>query len=129
MLMYHYAMLCISNYVISLFRGDQTGRSRQGYENIPAQFLWQVFADADAPLPPEAASLSLDFETDEWVYFLIINNFTHGFESSSAYHLMHLHGHDMAILAQGPGPVPDDVVLNLEDPPRRDTVMVEHSGG
>lgn len=91
--------------------------------------LKAVFADADTALPPEAASLSLDFETDEWVYFLIVNNFTQGFNSSGAYHPMHLHGHDMAILAQGPAPLPDEVELNLENPPRRDTVMVENLGG
>ncbi|KAF9891798.1 hypothetical protein FE257_003279 [Aspergillus nanangensis] len=35
----------------------------------------------------------------------------------------------MAILAQGPAPVPDNAVLNLENPPRRDTIMIEGLGG
>lgn len=91
--------------------------------------LKTVFTDADTTLPPEAASFSLDFETDEWVYFLVVNNFTRELPDSTSRHPMHLHGHDMAVLAQGPAPLPDDFVFNLENPARRDTVMVELGGG
>ena len=37
-------------------------------------------------------------------------------------HPIHLHGHDFVILAQGDGEFTSDVVPNLNNPARRDTV-------
>ena len=39
-------------------------------------------------------------------------------------HPIHLHGHDSLVLAQGTGPYSDDVVLKLDNPPRRDTALM-----
>jgi len=61
---------------------------------------------------------------DEWVYFIIQNQFF-------AYHPMHLHGHDFSLLGQGTvGWTPDLVsTLNFDNPPRRDTAMLAGSAG
>ncbi|KXT11901.1 hypothetical protein AC579_10501 [Pseudocercospora musae] len=49
-------------------------------------------------------------------------------------HPIHLHGHDVFVLAQGKGLYDSSVVLNTVNPPRRDVVMmpwdpVAHTGG
>jgi FtsP/CotA-like multicopper oxidase with cupredoxin domain len=43
-------------------------------------------------------------------------------------HPLHLHGHDFWILAQGPGSYDSSVVLNLSNPPRRDTALLPTAG-
>lgn len=61
---------------------------------------------------------------NEWVYFIIQNQFF-------ASHPMHLHGHDLSLLGQGPGNWDSSLVstLNFDNPPRRDTVMLAGSPG
>ncbi|KAI1473144.1 putative multicopper oxidase [Daldinia caldariorum] len=72
-----------------------------------------------------------DFETDDsvlqlpdanvWVYLVI--------ETTLAIpHPIHLHGHDYFVLAQGTGSYSSSVTLNLDNPPRRDTAMLNPSG-
>ncbi|RMD39160.1 hypothetical protein DV735_g5969, partial [Chaetothyriales sp. CBS 134920] len=74
----------------------------------------------------EEVSLTLDFDTGEWVYFVIENNYTLATASKPqtiprSVHPIHLHGHDFLILAQGEGPFDiDDIVPNLANPARRD---------
>ncbi|EXJ96082.1 hypothetical protein A1O1_01208 [Capronia coronata CBS 617.96] len=65
----------------------------------------------------------LDGPADEWVYFVIQNNF-------QTSHPMHLHGHDFAVLGQGRGVFTADMVdqLNFDNPIRRDTVLLFGSG-
>ncbi|KAF1984824.1 multicopper oxidase [Aulographum hederae CBS 113979] len=57
----------------------------------------------------------------EWIYVII--------ESPVPLpHPIHLHGHDFHILAEGAGSFTSDVVLNLQNPPRRDTALMPAAG-
>ncbi|KAL8747700.1 MAG: hypothetical protein Q9190_000441 [Brigantiaea leucoxantha] len=74
---------------------------------------------------PEYSPITLDFETGEWVYFVIVNNYTLSTANNlrtdpPSVHPIHLHGHDFVILAQGEGPFHKDIVPNLDNPTRRD---------
>lgn len=87
--------------------------------------LKKLVLDSKPDFPPETSPISLDFETGEWVYFVIINNYTLSTANTPrtdppSVHPIHLHGHDFVILAQGEGPFTKDVVPNLDNPTRRD---------
>lgn len=72
-------------------------------------------ADANALVWPNA---------DTWTFGIIQNTF-------SIPHPMHLHGHDFAILGQGPGTFDAATgmkLLNFDSPPRRDSVQLISSG-
>ncbi|KAI0573426.1 SufI multicopper oxidase [Pyrenophora tritici-repentis] len=58
---------------------------------------------------------------DEWAYVVISTTIP-------VPHPIHLHGHDFFVVAQGSGAYTDDVVLNLDNPSRRDTAMLPASG-
>jgi hypothetical protein len=95
--------------------------------------LKRYVTEVDPVLPPEAVPFILDHETDEWVYFIITSNYTLGSEDvprnlTPSVHPMHLHGHDFNILAQGEGEVPEDPVLNFENPARRDVIDINVGG-
>lgn len=79
----------------------------------------------ETQFPPETEPMHLDYETGEWVYFVIENNYN--LEEVDpprviprSVHPIHLHGHDMYVLAQGQGVFNESVVPNLDNPPRRD---------
>lgn len=59
-------------------------------------------------------------QQNQWVYFVIQNQF-------SAFHPLHLHGHDFSVLGQGDGQFTDDKVstLQFDNPIRRDTAMLQ----
>ena len=61
---------------------------------------------------------------DQWVYFIIANQFF-------ASHPIHLHGHDMSLLGQGTTPWTPALTstLNFDNPPRRDTALLVGSRG
>ncbi|KAK1751366.1 Dihydrogeodin oxidase [Echria macrotheca] len=112
--------------------------------NVPLQLDWREPSLKKLALDPTPANLSsyfpaetepyvLDHETGEWVYFVITNNYT--VEEANpprtlpqSVHPIHLHGHDVAILAQGNGPFTSDVVPQLDNPARRDVVNVPPEG-
>lgn len=76
---------------------------------------------------PDAAPIVLDYDTGDWVYFVIANNYTLSDAHTPrtiprSVHPIHLHGHDFVILAQGDGEFTPDVVPNLDNPARRDVV-------
>lgn len=85
-------------------------------------------SDAGAQFENETCPIYLDYETGEWVYFVIENNYTLSDANTPrtiprSVHPIHLHGHDFVILAQGDGIFdPIDVVPNLHNPTRRDVV-------
>ncbi|KAL4897298.1 multicopper oxidase-domain-containing protein [Aspergillus ambiguus] len=103
-------------------------------KDIPQSVDWRVptlkQVSENAQIPPEAVSLYLDYESNEWVHFLIISNMTESpsLVESASYHPMHLHGHDLAILAQGKD-FTHDVIPNIDNPARRDTVILPNKGG
>ncbi|THC93451.1 hypothetical protein EYZ11_007070 [Aspergillus tanneri] len=84
----------------------------------------------DEPRPlfqPDTVPIYLDYETDDWVYFVIENNYTLSEAHTPrtiprSVHPIHLHGHDFLILAQGTGEFTKDVVPKLDNPARRDVV-------
>lgn len=83
--------------------------------------------------PPESEPRILDYETGEWVYFVIENNYTLEDTEPSrriprSVHPIHLHGHDYFVLAQGEGPFHEDIVPNLDNPPRRDVANCPING-
>jgi FtsP/CotA-like multicopper oxidase with cupredoxin domain len=61
----------------------------------------------------------LDGPANDWVYFVIQNNF-------QTSHPMHLHGHDFSVLGQGKGVFSASQVstLNFQNPIRRDTALL-----
>ncbi|KAK5073890.1 hypothetical protein LTR64_006969 [Lithohypha guttulata] len=61
----------------------------------------------------------LDGPANDWVYFVIQNNF-------QTSHPMHLHGHDVSVVGQGHGIFTADMAstLNFGNPIRRDTVLL-----
>lgn len=65
----------------------------------------------------------LDGPANEWVYFVIQNNF-------QTSHPMHLHGHDFSVLGQGRGVFTSDMVgqLKFDNPIRRDTALLFGGG-
>lgn len=76
--------------------------------------------------PSETEPIHLDYETDEWVYFVIENNYDVTTVDPPriiprSVHPIHLHGHDLFILAQGQGQFSEHIRPNLDNPPRRDT--------
>ncbi|KAF7585482.1 hypothetical protein BBP40_010820 [Aspergillus hancockii] len=83
--------------------------------------------------PPQSVPIVLDYETGEWVYFLITANYSvedvvTPRNLTPTVHPIHLHGHDFAILAQGVGEFTEDVKPSTENPPRRDVVDVAIGG-
>ena len=67
-----------------------------------------AFEDDDAVIELTTAN--------EWVYLVIDTTL-------AIDHPIHLHGHDVFVLAQGTGTYDDSVALNLDNPPRRDTTV------
>ncbi|KAJ5769689.1 hypothetical protein N7520_004248 [Penicillium odoratum] len=83
--------------------------------------------------PAQTVPIELEFETGEWVYFVITANYSvedvvTPRNLTPSVHPIHLHGHDFAILAQGHGEFTDDVEPNLVNPPRRDVINVDING-
>ncbi|KAH6629940.1 putative extracellular dihydrogeodin oxidase/laccase [Chaetomium sp. MPI-SDFR-AT-0129] len=86
--------------------------------------------------PAETEPILLDYPTGEWVYFVITNNYTLTPTDPwpprtlpQSVHPIHLHGHDLLVLAQGEGPFdPATVVPRLDNPPRRDVVNCPLNG-
>lgn len=94
-----------------------------------------IAVDNDTTLdnfPAPYAPISLDFETGEWVYFIIVGNFSQADTPRATVpvaHPIHLHGHDFVILAQGNTTFDPAVVKpNLNNPTRRDVAMLPVNG-
>ena len=102
--------------------------NRTQYLDWRKSSLLRLALDSEAKLGREESPVVLDFDTGEWVYFVIEGNFT--LQSPGdvprpiprSVHPIHLHGHDFVILAQGDGYFSKDVVPNLDNPARRDMV-------
>jgi hypothetical protein len=89
--------------------------------------LLRLANDSAPTFHPDTSPIYLDYETDDWVYFVIENNYTLSHANTPrtiprSVHPIHLHGHDFVILAQGTGEFSKDVVPNLNNPARRDVV-------
>ena len=87
------------------------------------EVLWenptlQQLHNGQTVFPNSSAVISLP-DPDEWVYLIINTTFP-------VWHPIHLHGHDFYILAQGVNPW--DGVVNTDNPPRRDTAMLNAMG-
>ncbi|KAF4310328.1 Multicopper oxidase type 1 [Botryosphaeria dothidea] len=81
--------------------------------------LLQVYND-NLTFTDTSGVVQLD-TADQWYFFVI--------ETDNAVpHPIHLHGHDFFILAAGTGSYSDNVTLTLDNPPRRDTAMLDSSG-
>ncbi|KKY15402.1 putative multicopper oxidase [Diplodia seriata] len=82
--------------------------------------LLQVYND-DLDFTNTSGVVQLD-SADSWYFFVI--------ETDNAVpHPIHLHGHDFFILASGTGSyTAGTTTLNLDNPPRRDTAMLDSSG-
>lgn len=82
--------------------------------------LLQVYNNPSTTFSNQSAVIALD-TADQWVYFVIQTTL-------GVPHPIHLHGHDFFVLAQGTGTYSSSVVLNTDNPPRRDTAMLPASG-
>lgn len=78
--------------------------------------------------------IQLDYETGQWVHFVITSNYSDSPTDPvrampETAHPMHLHGHDFAVLAQGHGPFERKAATPLlTNPARRDTADVPIGG-
>ncbi|KAI1340237.1 multicopper oxidase [Xylariaceae sp. FL0016] len=103
---------------------------------VSGLFKWtlnstSMLLDWESPTLQKVLNNATTFDTDnavveiptanEWVYMAIDTTL-------GVPHPIHLHGHDYFVLAQGTGTYSDDVTLNLDNPPRRDTAMLPSSG-
>ena len=87
--------------------------------NNPA--IQQIIKGPTTPLTTELVPIELP-GAKKWVYFIIQSQVP-------LTHPMHLHGHDVYTLARGVGLyLPGTTKLNLENPTRRDTVLLPASG-
>lgn len=91
--------------------------------------------DENHDFPAHTAPIFLDYETGEWVYFLIINNFGNTTDATPrtsvpvVTHPIHLHGHDFVILAQSNTTFNSSALTpNLDNPARRDVAMLPANG-
>jgi hypothetical protein len=88
----------------------------------------RLVADAENPgFDSRSQPIYLDYDTSDWVYFVIENNYTMDSVDylksiPRSVHPIHLHGHDFVILAQGDGKFDSSIVPNLNNPARRDVV-------
>ena len=114
--------------------------------NVPMQLDWEQPSlrkltrngppgtkNLSALFPPETEPVVLDYDTGEWVYFVITNNYTVEDVTPprtlpQTVHPIHLHGHDFYVLAQGQGPFSKRVVPQLDNPARRDVVNCPTNG-
>lgn len=73
-------------------------------------------------LPTDSGALLIELpQAKQWIYVIV--------ESVIPLpHPLHLHGHDFFILAEGTGSYSSDVVLQLANPPRRDTALMPAAG-
>lgn len=90
-----------------------------------APSLKKMTLDKKPEFPSKSSPIILDYEDGEWVYVLIINNYTLSATDTPrsiprSVHPIHLHGHDFVVLAQGLGEFTPDVVPHLDNPARRD---------
>ncbi|KAL2751786.1 hypothetical protein ACRALDRAFT_1083767 [Sodiomyces alcalophilus JCM 7366] len=79
----------------------------------------------ESQFPPESEPMHLDYETGEWVYMVIENEHELPIGNPPrviprSVHPIHMHGHDIYVLAQGTGRFNESIVPNLDNPPRRD---------
>jgi FtsP/CotA-like multicopper oxidase with cupredoxin domain len=64
----------------------------------------------------------MNFGSNSSIRLVVVNN-------SPAVHPMHIHGHALSILAEGPTPPWDGTVTNQANPARRDTHLITPFGG
>jgi FtsP/CotA-like multicopper oxidase with cupredoxin domain len=73
-------------------------------------------------LPDYSGNLLIDLPTAGQTVYVIVES------PIPLPHPLHLHGHDFWILASGAGSYDSSVVLNLVNPPRRDTALLPTAG-
>ncbi|KAI3112891.1 CAZyme family AA1 [Penicillium roqueforti] len=89
------------------------------------QVLWedptllQLFNNENTPNFTESSGVIELPRANEWVYLMINTSFP-------VTHPIHMHGHDFFVLAQGSNPWDGSVATN--NPPRRDTAMLNGNG-
>ncbi|KAM0289640.1 hypothetical protein ACHAO9_005929 [Fusarium lateritium] len=77
--------------------------------------------------PPKWVVIPEDYTEKQWVYLVLTMDVN---SSPTNAHPIHLHGHDFAILQQEGGQLYDPSKLNLklDNPPRRDVVLLPRGG-
>ncbi|KAF7556546.1 hypothetical protein G7Z17_g1344 [Cylindrodendrum hubeiense] len=77
--------------------------------------------------PPKWVVIPEDYTEDKWIYLVLTMEPT---SSVTGAHPIHLHGHDFAILQQEEHQLYDPSKLNLklDNPPRRDVVLLPNGG-
>lgn len=106
-----------------------------GY-NASGAFVWYMnnitfYGDYNDPTLLEAKLGNNDYPPERAVYNLGTNSTVRivmtsvGFPAS---HPMHIHGHNMQVLAEGSGTWDNKTIVNPSNPQRRDTQLIQPSG-
>ncbi|PSN65113.1 hypothetical protein BS50DRAFT_575190 [Corynespora cassiicola Philippines] len=98
--------------------------------------LWINFSDptllnvANTTWNPEYVVENYNYTIPEEFVYMAINNAGNGTpDRPGGFHPMHLHGHDVAVIKTGDGLFdPSNPGFNLDNPPRRDVVMLPTAG-
>ncbi|EXA36854.1 hypothetical protein FOQG_09814 [Fusarium oxysporum f. sp. raphani 54005] len=108
------------------------GLQRPGQNFRPLQINYSdpVMFHLDEPrdtYPPKWVVIPEDYTEKEWVYFVLT---IEGISARTGAHPIHLHGHDFALLQQEENQTYDPSRLNLklDNPPRRDVVLLPRNG-
>ncbi|KAF4341171.1 laccase-like multicopper oxidase [Fusarium beomiforme] len=113
--------------LFSLQRPDQTGfRPLQINYSDPVMMHLDKSHDT---YPSKWMVIPEDYTEKEWVYFVLTMDGANGAITPGA-HPIHLHGHDFALLQQEENQKYDPSKLNLklDNPPRRDVVLLPGGG-
>ena len=102
----------------NLYRWYLDGTTFQANWNDPT--LYSIYNNAT--VPDYSGNLAIEVPNlGEWVYVIIESQVPLG-------HPIHLHGHDLHVLASGYGSYDSSVELNLKNPPRRDVAFMPGDG-
>ncbi|KAF9763604.1 hypothetical protein IL306_003049, partial [Fusarium sp. DS 682] len=117
-------------YPVALFGLQRPGQPR--FRPLQINYSDPVMMHLDEShdtYPPKWVVIPEDYTEKEWVYFVLTMAGNNGASAPGA-HPIHLHGHDFAILQQEENQTYDPSRLNLklDNPPRRDVVLLPRSG-
>ncbi|KAI1339404.1 multicopper oxidase-domain-containing protein [Xylariaceae sp. FL0016] len=108
-------------------QGVQAGENHPFQINFTDPVLFE-YGNFSGNWPDQWVIVPEDYTENDWVVLVIDGT---GTQSLGIAHPIHLHGHDFAVLQQTENKNytgPDDLELNLRNPPRRDVALLPANG-